>query len=237
VHALVETRALPAKEELLAQQQLKEAEMSLKVAGAKVDALRVSGNVDNEFTVSAPCAGVVVEKHVLAGQEVGPDAATVQMVVADLSSVWVQADLFESDATEVKEGSRALVTSPSIPGLQAEGRVEMVSAVVDPDRHTVPIRVKLANPDGSLRPNTYARVRFSTESHAGTVEIPATALITDGARQYVYVRDDKGRFARREIIAGASRDGRVPVLSGLAPGETIVDEGGLLLDNQVSLGA
>src|SRR5262249_28755507 len=152
VHALVETRALPAKEELLAQQQLKEAEVTLKMSGAKVDALRVSEKADNEFTVIAPCAGVVVEKHVLVGQEVDPDGATVQMVVADLSSVWVQADLFESDATEVKEGSRALVTSPSLPGLRAEGRVEMVSAVVDPDRHTVPVRVRLANPDGSLRP-------------------------------------------------------------------------------------
>jgi len=237
VHAMVQTRALPAKEEILAQQQLKEAEMSLKVAAAKVDALRVSEKADNEFTLVAPCPGVVVEKHVLTGQQVGPDAGAAQMVIADLASVWVLADLFESDATQIKEGSRAVVTSPSIPGLNAEGTVAMVSAVVDPDRHTVPIRVRLANPDGVLRPNTYARVRFATASRAGTVEIPATALISDGARQYVYVRDDAGRFARREIVAGASRDGRVPVLSGLAPGETIVDEGGLLLDNQVSLGA
>jgi len=158
------------------------------------------------------------------------------MVVADLSWVWVLADLFESDATEVKEGSRALVTSPSMPSLQAEGTVAMVSAVVDPDRHTVPIRVRLANPEGTLRPNTYARVRFATANRRGTVEIPATALITDGSRQYVYVRDDAGRFARREIVAGTSREGSVPVLTGLRPGETIVDEGGLLLDNQVSLG-
>jgi len=237
VHAMVQTRALPAKEEILAQQQLKEAEMSLKVAAAKVDALRVSEKADNEFTLVAPCPGVVVEKHVLTGQQVGPDAGTAQMVIADLASVWVLADLFESDATQIKEGSRAVVTSPSIPGLNAEGTVAMVSAVVDPDRHTVPIRVRLANPDGVLRPNTYARVRFATASRAGTVEIPATALISDGARQYVYVRDDAGRFARREIVAGASRDGRVPVLSGLTPGETIVDEGGLLLDNQVTLGA
>ena len=237
VHAMVQTRALPAKEEILAQQQLKEAEMSLKVAAAKVDALRVSEKADNEFTLVAPCPGVVVEKHVLTGQQVGPDAGAAQMVIADLASVWVLADLFESDATQIKEGARAVVTSPSIPGLNAEGTVTMVSAVVDPDRHTVPIRVRLANPDGVLRPNTYARVRFATASRAGTVEIPATALISDGARQYVYVRDDAGRFARREIVAGASRDGRVPVLSGLAPGETIVDEGGLLLDNQVSLGA
>jgi membrane fusion protein, heavy metal efflux system len=237
VHAMVAARALPAKEELLAQQQFKEAEVSLKVAAAKVDALRVSEKADNEFTVTAPRAGVLVEKNVLVGQEVGPDAASAQMVVADLSSVWVLANLFESDATDVREGALAVVSSPSIPGLKTEGKVDMVSAVVDPDRHTVSIRVRLSNPDGALRPNTYARVRFATRSRAGTVEIPATALITDGSRQYVYVRDDAGRFARREIVAGASHDGSVPVLSGLTPGETIVDEGGLLLDNQVTLGA
>ena len=79
-------------------------------------------------------------------------------------------------------------------------------------------------------------MRFATTARAGTVEVPTTALITDGARQYVYVRDEKGRFARREIVAGPARDGRVPVFTGLTPGETIVAEGGLLLDNQIVLG-
>ena len=210
--------------------------MALKVASAKVDALRVSEKTDNEFTLTAPRQGVVVEKNVLVGQEVAPDAAAALMVVADLSSVWIQADLFESEASAVREGASALVTSPSIPELSAQGKVDMVSAVVNPDRHTVPIRVRLANPDGALRPNIYARVRFATSARAGTVEVPTTALITDGAHQYVYVRDEKGRFARREIVAGPERDGRVPVFAGLTSGETIVAEGGLLLDNQISLG-
>ncbi len=126
VHALVATRALPAKEELLARQQLKEAEVSLKVAAAKLDALRVSETTDNEFTITASRTGVIVEKNILVGQAVTPDASAAQMIVADLSSVWVLADLFESDATEVKAGSQALVSSPSVPGLQAEGRVDMV---------------------------------------------------------------------------------------------------------------
>lgn len=236
VKALVATRALPAKEELAAEQRFKEAEVTLRIAGAKLDALRVSGEGDNEFTVTAPRHGVVVEKNVLVGQSVAPDAASALMVVADLSSVWVVADLFESMATGIREGAAAQVTSPSIPDLSAEGRVEMVSAVVDPGRHTVPVRVRLANPDGALRPNVYARVRFATAARSGLVDVPATALITDGTHQYVYVQDDKGRFARREIVAGPAQDGRVPVLSGLASGETIVAEGGVLLDNQLSLG-
>src|SRR5206468_10037255 len=221
VHNLVQTRALPAKEELLAQQQLKEAEMALKAASAKVDALRVSERADNEFTLTAPRQGVVVDKSILVGQEVAPDASNSLMVIADLSSVWILADLFESEAGAIEEGAAALVTSPSIPELSAQGKVDMVSAVVNPDRHTVPIRVRLANPDGALRPNIYARVRFATTARAGTVEVPTTALITDGAHQYVYVQNDGGRFSRREIVAGPARDGRVPVLSGLTSGETI----------------
>jgi cobalt-zinc-cadmium efflux system membrane fusion protein len=234
--ALVASRALPAKEELLARQQFEDAEVSMKLAGAKLDSLRVSSKEDNAFTVTAPRAGVLVEKNVLIGQSVAPDAGSSLMVVADLSSVWVVADLFEAQATGVKEGAGAEVTSPSLPDSRIGGKVAMVSAVVDPSRHTVPIRVSLPNPEGALRPNVYARVRFSTVQRSGAVEIPATALITDGDRQYVYVQSRPGRFSRREIVAGPVREGRVPVLSGLAAGETIVHEGGVLLDNQLSLG-
>ncbi len=234
--ALVASRALPAKEELLAEQQFKDAELSLKLAGAKLDSLRVSSKADNEFTVTAPRSGVLVEKSVLIGQSVAPDAGSSLMVVADLSSVWVVADLFDAQATGVAEGAAARVTSPSIPDLTFDGKVEMVSAVVDPARHTIPIRVSLPNPEGALRPNVYARVRFSTTVKSGTVEVPATALITDGLHQYVYVQNQPGRFSRREIVAGPAREGRVPVLSGLQAGETVVNEGGVLLDNQIALG-
>src|SRR5439155_561233 len=123
---------------------------------------RVAIDETRASKVQTSLSGRVGQVFVDRGQQVGPDAGTAQMVIADLASVWVLADLFESDATQIKEGSRAVVTSPSIPGLNAEGTVAMVSAVVDPDRHTVPIRVRLANPDGVLRPNTYARVRFAT---------------------------------------------------------------------------
>src|SRR3989442_15884306 len=92
---LVASLALTAKEELAARQQFEEAEVALKLAGAKLDSLRVSPEAENEFTVTAPRPGVVVEKNVLIGQAVAPDAGSALMVVADLSRVWVVADLFE----------------------------------------------------------------------------------------------------------------------------------------------
>ena len=109
--------------------------------------------------------------------------------------------------------------------------------MVDPNRHTLPIRVGLANATGLLHPNVYARVRFAlSPRRAGTLEVSASALVSDGEHQYVYVQDPSGRFARREVTTGSAREGRVPVLSGLARGETVVEEGAILLDNQISLG-
>ena len=212
VHAMVASRALPAKDELSAQQQLDQAELALKLAEAKLASLHVSSDGENEFTVASPREGVVVEKNVLFGQQVSPDGGGVLMVVADLSSVWVVADLFEAQANDVHEGAAAEITCPSIPELKLEGRVEMVSAVVDPVRHTVPIRVRLDNADGALRPNVYARVRFAVApGPSAAVEIPASALVSDGERQYVYVQEKEGRFVRREVTTG-------PVARGARPG-------------------
>jgi cobalt-zinc-cadmium efflux system membrane fusion protein len=235
VRAMVASRALPAKEELAAERDVREAEVASRLAGSKLESLRVSSRSDNEFTVTAPRAGVVVEKNVLLGQAVSPDGSGSVMVVADLSSVWVVADLFDMEATGVREGTDAQVTSPALPEIQMQGRVEMVSSVVDPNRHTVPIRVRLGNADRLLRPNIYARVRFATSHPEGTLEIPATALVTDGDRQFVYVQTEQGRFQRRAITAGSVHDGRVPVLAGLKEGEIVVEEGAILLDNQLAL--
>ena len=115
------------------------------------------------------------------------------------------------------------------------GRVERVSAVIDPARHTVPIRVVLENADHRLRPNAYAHVRFSVPARGDAVEIPASALVTDGVRQSVFVQEQPGRFVRRRIVAGSAMGGVVPVFDGLKAGDTIVAEGALLLDNQIAL--
>jgi len=111
----------------------------------------------------------------------------------------------------------------------------MVSSVGDPERHTLPVRVRLANADRRLRPNVYARVRFSVQQPQATVEIATTAIVSDGEHQYVYVQDSPGHFARREVVAGSAHEGRMPILRGLSPGETIVEDGAILLDNQIQI--
>jgi len=236
VHATVASRALPAKEEIGAHQQVRQAELALKLAEAKLGSLHVVSQGGNEFTVTSPRTGVVVEKAVLLGQQVTPEGAAALMVVADLSSVWVLADLFEGQAVDVRVGTAAQITSPATPDVTLGGKVEMVSSIVDPARHTVPVRIRLANAQGLLRPNVYARVRLATAPQSpAAVEIAASAIVTDGARQYVYVQDPQGRFARRTVVTGPAHEGRVVVLEGLARGETVVEEGAILLDNQLAL--
>jgi RND family efflux transporter MFP subunit len=234
VKAMVDANALPTKDELESDQQEKQAELALKLAQMKLASLKVSAHGENEFTVVAPRDGVIIEKNVLPGQQVTTDNDDLASV-AELDVVWVLADLFEADANGIASGTKARISSPSLPGFSLDAPVERVSSVVDPERHTVAVRVKLANPDLRMRPNMFAEVRFLAEPTAGAVEMAASALVSDGPKQYAYVLESPGHFVKRSVVAGAARDGRVTVVQGLKAGETIVEQGAVLLDNQIDL--
>ncbi len=236
--ALVDAKALPAKELVSAQQQMAEAELAVRTASTKLTSLRVVGTSDGGFTVTAPRDGVVVERNVDLGQTVTAEAGGL-VVIADLNTVWVVVDLFEEDVGRLENGAKAKVTLKSLPGVEFDGIVDQVSAVVDPDRHTVPVRVRLDNPNGELRPHSYAQVQFFEPSPA-PVEVTASAVMSDGDKSYVYVatpsKDGKGKsFQRRDVTAGALHEGTVPIYNGLAVGESVVEQGAVLLDNQIQI--
>jgi len=234
VHDMVAARLMPGKEELAAAAQKREAELGQQAAESKLQALRVGETkLENQFIVTAPRDGVVVDKTVLPAQEVDSNASLMQ--IADVSVVWVLADLFESDAAGIAAGTPARVTLPSQPGFAIEATVDSVSAVVDPERHSVPVRVKLPNPDARLKPNQYAEMRFRVSVPTGTAEVAASSLVSDGATQYVYVQEQPGTLVRRKVVTGPVREGRVVLMQGVAVGETVVEQGGILLDNQIEL--
>lgn len=233
VRAMVDARALPGKDELASDQQLKQAELSLSLAQSKLDSLRVSLTSDNEFTIVAPRDGVVIEKQVVPAQQISPNDTAVTL--ADLDDVWVVAELFEADASGITAGSTARVTSPSLPGYEAEAKVEMVSFVADPERHSVAVRARLPNPGRAIRPNAYAQVSFRATVSEGTVGIAASAVVSDGQKQYVYVQRQQGTFVRREVVVASTHGGQAAVVSGLKAGEVVVERGSALLDNQIAL--
>jgi RND family efflux transporter MFP subunit len=232
VQALVDAGSLPAKELVTAKQEATEADLAVQLAEQKLAALKVTGGGDASFTVTAPRDGVVVEKTVNPGQLVDPSNGSL-MAVADLSDVWVVADVFENDVGALVPGTRARVSFPGGGG-DREAQVEQVSAVVDPDRHTVPVRLRLANPDGALRPNAYATIRIFDPTSVA-VTLPASAVLSDGAQSYVYRQEPDGALRRRDITVGSASAGTVPVIAGLAPTDRVVVSGAILLDNQIQL--
>jgi RND family efflux transporter MFP subunit len=235
--ALVDSQSLPGKELVAAHQQMSEAELAVAAAQQKLASLRVSAASDASFTVTAPRDGVVVEKNLSIGQEVDTTNGTL-IAIADLSRVWVVADLFEGDGTSVKAGDQAKVflgdRSASIIDLGAvDGTVDQVSAIVDPERHTIPVRVTLANPEGALRPNAHVQLRF-LDPRPIKVELPAEAVLSDGATSYVYVKDG-ALIKKRTVTPGPMREGKATVIAGLEPDTQVVTRGAILLDNQIQL--
>jgi RND family efflux transporter MFP subunit len=182
------------------------------------------------YTLRAPIDGVVVERPALPGMEVRADAGTPLVTVADLSRVWVLADVYERDLGRAMRGQRAEVRVPAYPGEVFTGPVTYVGEMVDPATRTVKIRVELANPGARLKPEMFARVSLAAgPGTPAALSVPASAVISDGAASAVVVALGDGRYERRTIEAGPEADGRVRVLAGLKPGEQVVTAGALYL--------
>jgi cobalt-zinc-cadmium efflux system membrane fusion protein len=231
VKALVDAGSVPAKELVSADAELAEANLAVQLAEQKLASLKVNAGGGTSFSVTSPRDGVVVEKSITVGQNADPTTGNL-IAIADLSEVWVIADVFETDAGSLTAGAKSKVTLGGT--TEIDGTIDQISQVVDPDRHTVPVRVRLANADGNLRPNSYATIRFY-DSNPAKVSLPASAVLSDGATSYVYVVSANHTLKRRTIVVGATNGDQVRVLSGLEPGESVVVQGAILLDNQIQL--
>jgi cobalt-zinc-cadmium efflux system membrane fusion protein len=230
IQTLADKGIAPGKEFVTAKESLDEANLAVELAKQKLVSLHVGTEGDATFTVTAPRDGVVVELNLAVGQEIDVSSGTV-VAIADLSMVWVVADLFEDDVGALAPGMKAKVL---VGAAELEGTIDQVSSIVDRERHTVPIRVKLANPEGELRPNAYAQIRFFDLTPA-KVAVLASAVMSDGERSYVYVQEGHGVLKRRDVVVGSTSNGKVPVFKGLELGEQVVIQGAILLDNQIQI--
>jgi RND family efflux transporter MFP subunit len=161
--------------------------------------------------------------------EVRADTGAPIVTVADLTRLWVLADVFERDVGAVAAGARAEVRVAAWPGRVWEGKVTHVGDVVDPQTRTVKVRIEVLNPDQKLKPEMFARVALRGAPAAPSLAVPSQAVLSDGTGAAVVVALGDGRFERRTIEAGQERDGRVRILAGLAPGERVVVDGAIYL--------
>jgi cobalt-zinc-cadmium efflux system membrane fusion protein len=187
----------------------------------------------SDYVLRAPLAGTVVERNVDVGNAVGGDQGQPLMTIADLSSVWIVADVYENDLPYVRTGEAAHVTIPILGKRRYEGRVAYVGSVVDATTRTARARVELANPDSALRPGMFAEMVIDAPERASAV-VPTSALLARRDEMFLFVETAQGRFVQRKVQLGAQTGDHVALLSGVQPGERIVTRGAILLDAEAN---
>ena len=205
------------------------------VSPEQVKALADSGEAKRTLTFRSPVAGIVAEKKAQQGMRFMPGEALYQ--VADLSSVWVIADVFEQDIGLVRTGARAKIRINAYPDKLFEGAVTYVYPTLKSDTRTVPVRVELANPGLLLKPAMFAQVELSVSAKGPMVSVPLSAVIDSGTRQVVLIQQGEGRFAPREVKLGARSDDYVEVVDGVKDGEQVVVAANFLIDSESNLKA
>ncbi len=200
-----------------------------------IDRIEQSGEVTKTLTLRAPTSGVVVEKSVVAGQQIMAGQSVYR--IADLGTIWVEGEVFERDLSLVRLGARVAVEMESYPGEHWTGTITYVYPTVDAATRTARIRVALPNPGLRLKPGMYATIRVRGTRGGHVLSIPRTAALSSGERTIAFVRLADGRLAPREIVTGFANDDRVEVLRGLAPGDTVVASATFLIDAESNLSA
>ncbi|MBI3047836.1 MAG: FixH family protein [Acidobacteria bacterium] len=185
-------------------------------------------------TFRSPVGGYVIEKAALQGMHVMPGQTLFK--IADLSRVWVEADIYEQDMPVLKVGQRATVTLDAYPGERFTGRAIYIYPFVEENTRTVKVRFEFANRSGRLKPGMYANVSLDAPLGMSTT-IPSNALLDSGTRQLVFVAEGDGYFQPRDVKVGQRLGDRVQILEGLKPGEQVAVGATFFLDSESQLRA
>lgn len=205
----------------------------LELWGVTDKQIDAPGNIPATITTYANVGGTVVERKVARGQYV--TAGETLFTIADLSQVWVKADVYESQLPSVHPGQSVEITSDALPGKVIHGEVQLIEPTANAETRTVRVHVHVANPGMRLRPGMFVRARFAIPSSGDTVVVPRNAVLDTGTRKIVFLAKEGGAFEAREIETGAGTEDYFPVLRGLAGGEKVVTNGNFLIDSQTRL--
>jgi Cu(I)/Ag(I) efflux system membrane fusion protein/cobalt-zinc-cadmium efflux system membrane fusion protein len=205
-----------------------------EVPQEEVFKLESTGKVITDLTFNAPASGYVTEKTILPNMYVQPD--TKLYTVADLSTVWVNAQVFQPDIGKIQPGNIAAVTVDAYPGKTFSGRVDQILPQVDANTRTVKVRLVIANPQLKLKPGMYVNVALKVGLGKQLV-VPASAVLQSGTKQIVFVNRGDGNLEPRQVTTGAQVGDEFIVTSGLKPHESIVTSANFLIDSESQLQA
>jgi Cu(I)/Ag(I) efflux system membrane fusion protein/cobalt-zinc-cadmium efflux system membrane fusion protein len=212
----------------------KERLMQWEVPQEELTTLESTGKVITDLTFNAPASGYITEKNVLPNMYVQPD--TKLYTVADLSSVWVNAQVFQPDVGKIKPGDVAQITVDAYPSKTFHGRIDQILPQVDPNTRTVRVRLVIANPELKLKPGMYVNVVLKVGLGRQLV-VPASAVLQSGTKQVVFVNHGDGNLEPRQVSTSGSVGDEFIVTKGLKAHESIVTSANFLIDSESQLQA
>jgi RND family efflux transporter MFP subunit len=201
----------------------------------EIQAIEESGTVSKTMTLRSPTSGIVLDKNVVEGGRIMPGTDLYR--IADLSRVWVEAEVFEKDLSLVREGQHGMVSFEAFPGETFHGRVTYVYPTVSASSRAGQVRLELDNPGLRLKPGMYAEVDLQGPALEETLVVPRTAVLQTGERSVVFHRMPDGQLHPMEVVTGLSSGDQVQVLSGLREGDVVVASATFLIDAESNLGA
>lgn len=217
-----------------AQADLNASEQGMKILGIKNPASLAKAPSSAQIPVLAPIGGEVVERLVSPGQVVQA-GQTQAFTISDLSTVWVLANVYQSDLAYVRSGDDVVVQTDAYPG-NFHGRISYVSPALDPNTRTLQARVVVDNPGEKLKKDMYCTVTVTAGSISNVIAVPDASILHDDNNQpFVYVETGANQFGRRDVEASASQNGKTQILKGISAGERVVGDGSLFLQFANSL--
>ena len=204
------------------------------VPAGEIERLQATAQVKEEMEISSPVSGTIVEREALPNKFIEPN--TRLYTVADLSSIWVVAQVFQSDLGRIREGDAATIAVDAYAGQTFSGRVDFIYPDVDTTTRTTRVRLVLPNPNRKLTPGMFANVTFQV-SMGQQLTIPASGLLQTGMRSIVFVDDGSGYLQPREVELGPRAGDDFVVAKGLRGGERVVTSANFLIDSESQLQA
>ncbi len=208
---------------------------NLGVPAEAIAEIEKTGKVPISVTLTAPRDGVVLERAAVDGMMAS--AGQTLFRIADISTVWVMADVPEYRLSAVRKGARATVRIRSLPGKALGGTVDLIYPELQGETRTAKVRIELPNPNGLLLAKMYAEVEIASAGTDAVVTVPDSAVIDTGDRRVVIVDKGEGRFEPRDVTLGIRGDGMVEVAAGVAEGDRVVVSANFLIDAESNLKA
>ncbi|MFM2480432.1 efflux RND transporter periplasmic adaptor subunit [Celerinatantimonas sp. YJH-8] len=206
---------------------------ALQVPDATIRTLKKQRKVLRSITLYAPASGIMHQITAQDGDFVKP--GKMLFSIADLSKLWLNAEVFAEDAAAVQLGAPVEITVSALPGRQWLGKVDYIYPEVDPSRRTIHVRVVIDNRDRALKPNMYAHVIIHDTHTAAVLQVPQEAVIRTGAENRVVMTDGKGHFKSVAVEIGRVNDHAIEILKGLQDGDQIVTSAQFLIDSESSI--